>query len=272
MRALRRTYATAAITALLLSLTACGGDGEEPAADSGDTPTTAESSPEGAESSSASEAGETHDVDSILRAMRAAMGDATSARIQMNMTGAAEMSLDGRMAMTEKFEEGEMELRVEFQGQRLDLRLVDGLIYVSGPPLSPPGKWVSADPQDPRDPLGGQFGSLAQSGNLDSTFDAFDAGLREVEHVGEEQIDGETVDHYIFTVDAKAAAKAQGQQWQPGMPEEVTYDVWLTADDLMRRVSFELGPVKAVVDATEWGEPVDVQAPAPGDIVEAPTA
>ena len=190
----------------------------------------------------------------------------------MELTGQAEMSIDGRMAMTEEFEEGEMELSVDVQGQSLDMRQVDGLFYISGPPATPEGKWLAVDPSDPNDPVAQQFAGLAKTGDLNTTFDAFREGIQDVEYVGEEEIDGEATDHYVFTVDAAKAAKAQGQPMTPGMPEELTYDVWLTEDDLMRPVSFELGPVAATVDATEWGEPVEVEAPPESDIVEPPGA
>ncbi|HYH34807.1 MAG TPA: hypothetical protein VD814_06620 [Nocardioides sp.] len=267
----RRRVAAWALLPLLSLAAACGG--EEPAEDASSSTSPAESS-ESSESTDASggesAAGGTHDVDSILPAMRAALEEAPSARVKMELTGTAEMTMEGRMAMTDRFEDGEMELTLAIQGQRLDLRLVDGLVYLSGPPLTPPGKWVSADPKDPQDPVGQQFGSLVTSGDLRSTFDAFEAGLREVESVGNEQIDGESVEHYVFTVDSAAAAEAQGQPVQPGMPEQVDYDVWLTEEDLMRRVTFDLGGVGAVLDATEWGEPVDIEAPAPADVVKRP--
>jgi DNA topoisomerase-3 len=205
-----------------------------------------------------------------LPAMQAALGDQTSAQMRMQMTGQVEMTIVGQMAMTDKFEDGEMHLTVDMQGQTLEMRQVDGLIYVSGQPMTQPGTWLEIDPQDSRNPMAQQFAGLSRSGDLNTTFDAFKAGLEKVEYVGEEEIDGDTTDHYVFTVDSAEAAEAQGQPMPPGAPQQLTYDVWLTDDDLMRRVSFELGPVKAVIDATEWGEPVEVEKPAPGDIVEGP--
>lgn len=258
-RAVRRRLALWSLLPVL-ALTACGG-GDEQAADS---PGSAQSSSESSE--------QPYDAKTIIPAMQEALGEETSARIQMELTGQAELSIDGRMAMTEEFEEGEMELTVDVQGQSLELRQVDGLIYVSGPPATPQGKWLAVDPSDPKDPIAQQFAGLAKSGDLNTTFDAFREGLKDVKYVGEEEIDGESTDHYLFTVDAAKAAEAQGQPMAPGMPEELTYDVWLTDDDLMRRVAFELGPVAATVNATEWGEPVDVEAPAKSDIVQAPAA
>jgi hypothetical protein len=260
-RVLRRRLALGSLLPVLALTAACGG---------GDEATDASSSSESSESAETSD--QPYDADTIIPAMQEALGDETSARIQMELTGQAELSIDGSMAMTDEFEDGEMELTVDVQGQALEMRQVDGLIYVSGPPATPEGKWLEVDPSDPKDPVAPQFAGLAKSGDLTTTFDAFREGLTDVEYVGEEEIDGEATDHYVFTVDAAAAAKAQDQPMAPGMPEELSYDVWLTQDDLMRRVKFELGPVAATVDATEWGEPVDVEAPPAGDIVTPPGA
>lgn len=256
--ALRRSLAAGALLPVLALTAACGGDDQSA----------------GPESSGSSESSETsdqpYDEDTIIPAMQAALGDATSATLDMDLTGQMEMSIAGQMLMTEKFEEGEMELTVDLQGQTLQMRQVDGLLYISGPPATPTGKWVEIDPQDTSNPMAQQFAGLAKSGSLTTTFDAFKDGLQKVQYVGEEEIDGETTHHYVFTVDSAKAAEAQGQMMPPGAPEELTYDVWLTDDDLMRRVTFELGTVKAVIDATDWGEPVEVEAPAQSDIIQAP--
>jgi len=256
-RAARRRLAAGALLPVLTLTGACGGG--DPAADDAAASESSESSE--------SESSEPYDAQTILPAMKQALGEQSSARIQVDLTGQLEMSMDGSVAMTEKFEEGEMEMTMDAQGQSLELRLVDGTYYISGPPATPQGKWIEVDANDP---AAQQFAGLAKAGDLNSTFDAFEAGLRDVEYVGEEEIDGEATQHYVFTVDAAAAADAQGQQMPPQVPKQLSYDVWLTQDDLMRRVSFAFGPVEAEINATEWGEPVEVEAPADADIVEAP--
>ena len=162
---LRRRLALGSLLPVLALTAACGG---------GDEATDASSSSESSESAETSD--QPYDADTIIPAMQEALGDETSARIQMELTGQAELSIDGSMAMTDEFEDGEMELTVDVQGQALEMRQVDGLIYVSGPPATPEGKWLEVDPSDPKDPVAQQFAGLAKSGDLTTTFDAFREG------------------------------------------------------------------------------------------------
>lgn len=259
----RRRLAVVAVAPLLALTAACGGDSGSGTAESGSGEDSSASSEESAEP-------EIHDKETLLPALRAAFEDEASSRVQVTMTGGAEISIDGRSVVSEDSADSEMEMSMEVQGQQIDMRMVDGLIYISGAPMTEQGKWFEIDPSDAKDPMAEQFAGLAEAGDLNSTFDAFEAGLRDVKHVGAEEIDGEPVEHYVLTIDAAAAGEVQGVPMQPGMPEQLEYDLYLTEDDLMRRVEFDLGGVAAVIDATEWGEEVDVEAPAKSDIVQMP--
>jgi len=97
--------------------------------------------------------------------------------------------------------------------------------------------------------------------DIASEFAAWNAGLEKVEQVGEEEIDGERVCHYSVTVDAADAAEAQGEPLPQGVPETITYELYLTANDLMRRATFEMGGIEAEMNATNWNEPMDIKAP-----------
>jgi hypothetical protein len=97
--------------------------------------------------------------------------------------------------------------------------------------------------------------------DIASSFAAWNAGLDKVEQVGEEEIDGERVCHYLLTVDAAGAAEAQGEPLPQGMPESITYELYLSASDLMRRVTSEMGGIEVEMNATNWNEPVDIKAP-----------
>ena len=94
--------------------------------------------------------------------------------------------------------------------------------------------------------------------------------------LGTEEIDGVTVRHYEVTVDLAAAIAAAPQaaeqfdaelgQLDAVLPDTVTYDVWVTEDNQLRRVAFDITvadqTVSMVLDMTTSSEPLDLQVPA----------
>jgi hypothetical protein len=281
-RVLTRVLSGVAGSALLLSMAACGGD-DTPTAD--ESPDAASSSvtsaePETAESESAEPAEEEvsggYEAAELLDNMKAAIAENESAHVTMEMTGGQQMSGEGDVSYAGDETAMQMTMQIPQLGSgTMEMRMIDGVIYMAMPPLTPEGKYFKIDTNDPNSPLG-DLGGVTQGDPL-ATFDAFDAGLEDATYVGEEDVAGEQLDHYVLTVDAKKAAEAQGQPVQPGMPDTITYDMWIDDDDLMRRIEFDLGEVatgagKMVMTMSEWGEPVRVEAPARGDIMEMPGA
>ena len=149
----------------------------------------------------------------------------------------------------------------------IEVRMVDGMLYMSMPPMTPEGKFLALDVNDPNSPFG-NLGGVTQ-GDPMGTFKAFDEGLRDVKYLGSEDVDGEEMDHYVLTVDGKAAAKAQGSP-AGSVPDEITYDLWLDDDDLMRRIQYTMTGGGVTISMSDWGEPVTVKAPAKADIMEMP--
>ena len=149
----------------------------------------------------------------------------------------------------------------------IEVRMVDNVMYMSMPPMTPEGKFLRLDLNDPNSPLG-SLGGVTQGDPLE-TFKAFDEGLRDVKYLGSEDVDGEEMDHYVLTVDGKAAAKAQGAP-AGSVPKELTYDLWLDENDLMRRVQYTMAGGGVTISMSDWGEPVTVKAPAKADIMEMP--
>jgi hypothetical protein len=89
--------------------------------------------------------------------------------------------------------------------------------------------------------------------------------------VGAETIDGVETTRYQVTVDVAAALAASpqlgGQLDTAGadVPETVVYDVWVTADNELRRAAVDLDvagrSVSMVLDMTTTDEPLDVELP-----------
>ncbi|MPZ93622.1 MAG: LppX_LprAFG lipoprotein [Propionibacteriales bacterium] len=230
---------------------------------------TSESSKGASETSGASDGRLT--TETLVPALMKAVDGKESVHMTMSLAGPQEMSMEGDAQLHE--EDPVMSLTMEGGGMPgvVEVRLVDGLIYASVPGLAPEGKFVKIDPEDANDPLAKAFGDLSGTMDPRTTFDAFEAGVKDVEFIGEEPVGGDQMSRYRVTVDAAAAMKAQGQTAPQDMPKTIDYDLWLDADNLMRKMTFELpGGISMDLAMSRWGEPVKVGAPKAADIVEPP--
>jgi hypothetical protein len=96
--------------------------------------------------------------------------------------------------------------------------------------------------------------------------------------VGVDTIDGVEVRHYEVSVDIAAALAAVPQtELDPGigdieLPDTITYDVWVTADNQLRRVSFgtEIAgqTIGMQLDMTTSDDPLGIELPADGDVFD----
>lgn len=96
--------------------------------------------------------------------------------------------------------------------------------------------------------------------------------------LGMEEIDGEPVRHYQVTVDFAAALEANPQleaqvdESLQDVPEFVVYDVWVTEDNQLRRMAFDL-PMLGETMSMEMnmrsiGGALDVQIPPPDQVTD----
>jgi hypothetical protein len=141
---------------------------------------------------------------------------------------------------------------------------VDDLLYLAGADYAPAGKFVVVDPDDPKDPLGVAMKPTLEGVGLEDSFAAWEAGLQGVHFVADEPLeDGTDAEHYRFVVDAGAAYEVQnpGEIAPPSLPDDVTYDVWVDAHNLIRRVESELAGATTTITMTDYCQPVDVEVP-----------
>jgi len=280
----RRAVAGALLPVLLAALVACGGDkdpvptAEEVASESASAdPSADESTSEPAESTvepsgEGEPDGRSIDKAAFVDELRAATEKYSSAHTTVRMDIAGQrMNAEGDMDYGSGKPTMRMTMRLPSMSGRMELRMVDGVMFMSMPPMTPRGKFLKIDPKDPNNPLGGQFDDLSRQMDPRRSFDAFEAGLREVRYVGEDSIGGETVDHYTLTLDAAAVAEEQGMQMPSGAPETIDYELWLDSEKRMRRVTFDLtGQGQMEMTMSDWGKPVRVTAPRPNQIMEMP--
>lgn len=273
-----RTAGTAlAVPALLLVLTGCGGGDTTPASGEVSGPpsassTKAEASGEAspAPTGTGQASGGSWDEQTLVPAMLSAVEQHKSAHFTMTTTaGGLDMSAEGDMSLEGRSQEMVMVMDGSaFGADRLELRLVDGVMYLSMPPMTPTGKFAKID-DGASSPLAGLTTQMPGVDPRES-FKAFEAGLEKVTFVGVEPVASEDLEHYRLTVDFRAVARAQGLPRVAGVPDTVTYDIWLDEDALMRRMELRMQQLSMVMEMSDWGEPVTIEAPARKDIVRAP--
>lgn len=263
----RVALAAFAAPALLVGVAACG---------------TAEQAPvSGQSAAQAASTSARWNEETLVPAMKAALEKQDSVHVTVQADDGSGASYDGQADVALRGERPELVATTDKTpfGGPAEVRVVDGVAYASMPPLTPEGKFVEIRLDDRSSPFGGMH--EMQELDPEQAFDAFEAGLREVDHVGEETLQGERLGHYRLTVDPRAAAEesgmpraeempgAQGGSHMGRMPREVTFDVWLDRDALVHRLELDKGGQgSAVVSLTDWGEPVSVEAPPRADIVE----
>jgi len=261
----RRLGGALAASALLVSLAACGDDKVDSTSATPTSPaasTTTEAPTEGpTEEPTEEPTGTSVDVDDFGARLAASIDGLTTARMAMRITSsgtviAATGQVDYRgdtpaMAMTMR--------SAAFGAGKIDLRLVDGVMYMSLPVEGSAGKFYKIDLNDPNNPLGSSFGSL-DSFDPKATFDMFTHGVRKVVDLGSEEINGESTTHYQLTITTKQLKKQLGQLG--GLPKALTYDLWLDSQDRMSRMQVLIpGSGQMTTDMSHWGEPVDIKAP-----------
>lgn len=153
--------------------------------------------------------------------------------------------------------------------------MLDALMGSSG--------WISVSPEDlgtTAEGLGLGVGAYDPSSFLD--------GLRGVtgdpERVGEEDVRGVATTHYTATMDMDralaAAPEAQRDLLEAQLEQlgdaEVTMDVWVDGDGLLRRMEMDMGEMLAAMgtggaatmtmELFDYGAPVDIQLPSPDEV------
>lgn len=275
-RTVRRTLAAATATAAFLALAGCGGDdsdsaADKPAAAESSATTSDEPADEASESDAAAASGETVTGEQFAALLQDALDQATTAKITMDLGGMG--TGDGVADYTQTPPELAMTMTMQALGGDVEVRMVDGTIYLKGAALGGGQGWVSIGLDDPNSPLGGLGAQLDPT----SQFKAFAAAVTEATHVGDEDVDGETLDHYTATVDTAKLLEQSGAAGagQAGVPDSMTQDWWFDDEGRIRKFSSDMGALMGGAGAgmgtitltmSDWGSDVTIEAP-PADEV-----
>lgn len=182
-----------------------------------------------------------------LTAAAAAAQEATNVGYEMKVSaGGFDIEINGRMDTANQLMAMNMEMPMMGSIESI-VDLKNQVMYINAAAVGlgsqAPTPWISADMT--RMPNGGVDALGAGSSNpldISKAFEQADS----VEEIGLETIDGEQLKHYRVTVSTSAAVAAdpslQQQLDQLGgeFPEQIVYDVWVTEDNLLRLMKFEI--------------------------------
>ncbi len=282
--------------ALTLTLAACGGDDDAPAPEptgtvSEDTGASTEDTGASTEDAGAAtgdaaaeetgttqggsaDAAEGEDVDiQEFLAMLQSPGEETLSSYTMTMAvnmGGQAMDMEGAVDLGGDDPALNMDMMMPGMGA-ISMVMVDGRVFMQMPGVTEEGMYMEVPPEQLGD-LSGQLDEV----DITSTWDAWEEGAQSVVFVGEEDVDGQDMRRYTVTVDTEAAMDAAGQTGEDAaqasamMGDELTYDVWIDDENLMRKITFELDGAVTEMTADNWGEPQDIQPPSDDEIQDAP--
>lgn len=275
-----RTLALVAGTVLLLGpLSACGSDDRPKAAAATaptsapssssaatptpdtSTPTPASPSAEALSTEGAAKPGERLTRDNLVPTMLAAMSAKKTAHMAMELGSSIGAEADVRYAGSRT----DMKMSMEMGPTKVVVVIVDGAIYVQ---QGAGTKYQKIDGHD------GALGSLlGQMSNLgpEASIGAMRGAVREVRYVGPDTVDGTPVSKYHVTIDAGSVAGALGSGMggmggTGTMPSSVSYDLYVDADHLMRRLDMTVGEQHLRMTVSRWGEPVVIAAPPASEV------
>jgi hypothetical protein len=279
----RRAMVTAAATATLLAFAGCGGDdkaadkaadpaAEQPSATTSATGTSDDASePTDAASETADQpraGGADVSGSEFAELMRAAMDKATTAHLTVDLGGQG--SAEGDADYSKKPPELAMKLSMAALNGDSEIRMVDDTMYLKSAAFG--DTWISFpldDPNSPLGPLGSQLDPTQQ-------FERFANAVTSATYEGAEDVEGESLDHYVATVDTAklleqmpAAGAASSQ-----LPPTMSQDWWFDDEGRVRKFSSDLGAAAGKIEVTlsDWGKDVSIEAPPSDEVTTMPSA
>ncbi|PVG82020.1 hypothetical protein DDE18_15140 [Nocardioides gansuensis] len=273
---LKRRLAAAVVLPVLLATGACGGGSEEPESSSEST-TDSTSSSEETETETESEEPEAAEGESVEPAeftadMSEGMESLTTARTSMTVEGQTGMSMEGVVDYTG--DSPAMEATMEAAGMPeggMEMILLDGIMYMSAPGQG--GKYMRLDLNDPNSPLAQMgLGGLSEQLDMRKAMESYSAGLTGVTYLGEEDVEGESLEHYEIEFDPSKVDSLK--QLPPSAAEQMTYDAWFDDDHVMRQMVMEMpqGLGTMTMKIYDLGTEVDIQAPPKSQVMEMPSS
>lgn len=260
---LRTRAAAAAVASALVALgtAACGNGSSGPEFLTSDPPTAAITLPSGTAIA----------VTPFLNQITAAMVASGSAEVVLR--SAAE-SAAGRFTTMGARTDFDISVTVPASGfSNLEMKIVNGVSYVAVPGSTAAGKFFVLPPGNTS--IGGLLTSLTaiQPG---STLLKLAPAVRSIVDLGAATIGSDLTEHYVLLIDTAKSNTALSTGVSPPssvtskLPKTIRYNLYITKDNLVRRVHISVLGKPLTVDYTHWGSAAQISAPSHADLIAAP--
>ncbi|MFF2622402.1 LolA-like protein [Oerskovia jenensis] len=264
MRLVRGIAVLSVASVGVLGLAACSSGTDAPAS----TSTAAD-----AEKAPAKESSSELTPENFAKRVTAAVVDAGSVTIAMSTEAAgATMDATGDIVMKDGKQQLAMTMAVP-GSEEMQIRVVDGLIYLNLGALSQ-GKFATIDPADTSNPMASSFEDLAAQMDPTTSVKELDGAITSIEKDGEPvDVDGVKAQPYTIVVDTtklSGSMKDEVDAAGGALPETLTYQYWIDADDRMRKVVTSVQGATVEMTFTNWGEDLQVVAPSAEEITTEP--
>lgn len=274
--ALRRVSVAAVVAPLAISLAACGSD-EDSAKTSSDSSSVSSPDSEATASDEGdgegttgtkvgqAKAGEKLTAEEFADLLAAAFDQATTASISVK----TEMpSLSTTSEGVVDYTADSPRMAIEMEGGPLPedstarIRVLDDAMYMDTGMSG--GKFYKV----PEEQLSSSEIDLS-SIDPSEALRHFAAAATDVTYVRTEEVDGDELHHYSLTLDPgkmKLPEQAAGKA-----PEQIDYQAWFDDEGRIRRITTDMGDLgSTTLEYDNWGEPVTIEAPPAGEILEMP--
>ncbi len=224
------------------------------------------------------------DVDpvALLSGAPDAAHEAGTARVEMRTEITGGMSMEVSAEGLVDFSSGASAMTMQLLGMELEVRTVDGTVYLRLPDIARPAgfdaSWIG---------MPATAGASAMTGTYDagSLLDTLQGMGSDVEELGEEDVNGQDAHGYRITVDVaramdevpeadRARMEDALSQLQASAPPEIPMDVWVTDDGLPVRMVMTMegmggtpADLRMQIDYVDFGIDVDIEPPPADDTV-----
>ncbi len=265
MRLVRGIAVLSVASVGVLGLAACSSGTDAPASSS--------SASSGSDEAPAKEASSDLTAENFVQRIT----DAQLAAGSVSMTTTTEvqgtsMDMVGDIVFTDGSQNLAMTMTVPGSGE-MQVRFIDGIFYMNMGELSQ-NKFVAIDPADESNPMASSFEGLTEQMDPSASVEALEGAITSVEKEGEPvDVDGVKAQQYTVVVDTTkltGSIKEQADAAGTALPETLTYQYWIDADDLMRKVVMDVMGTNVEMTFSSWGEDLEVVAPSADEISTEP--